>query len=117
MTLLVPVVLLLVGTLGFHLIEGHSLVDSLYWTVVTLATIGYGDKVPQTTAGKIFTMFLVLGGVFTLFYAAMSLIGSVVSGEIALRRERRYMDQALAGLKNHIIVCGYGRMGRLVCKD
>jgi voltage-gated potassium channel len=117
LTLSVPLVLLLVGTLGFHVIEGKSPLDSLYWTVVTVATIGYGDIVPRTETGKVFAIFLVLGGVFTLFYAATSVIRSIVSGEIASIREKRQMEKTLAGLKNHIIVCGYGRMGRLVCKE
>lgn len=117
LTLSVPLILLMVGTLGFHFLEGHSLLDSLYWTVMTVATIGYGDLVPMTTAGRVFTMFLALGGVFTLFYAATSMIRVIVSGELAMLRGKRYMEQILSTLKDHIIVCGYGRMGQLVCRE
>lgn len=113
----VSLLLVLVGTFGFHLLEGWSLFDSLYATVITLATIGYGDFVPTHTAGKVFTIGLVLGGVFMFFYAATEIIRSVVSGEVADILGRRQMERELAGLQGHVIVCGYGRMGRLVCQE
>ena len=62
------------GMVGYHWIEGFSYLDSLYVTVTTLTTVGYGDFVPHTPAGKVFTVFLILGGVFTLFYAATAAI-------------------------------------------
>ncbi len=115
--LLVPPMLVLGGTVGFHVLEGESLFDSLYWTIITLTTIGYGDLYPKTEAGKIFTIFLVLGGVFTVFYAATEFIRAVVSGEVGALLERRHMEKALAQMRDHMIVCGYGRMGRLVCRE
>lgn len=115
--LLVPLVLLVVGTLGFHFLEGLSLLNSLYLTVASLTTVGYGDFVPRTDTGKIFTMFLVLGGVFSMFYAATAIIRAIVGGEVASALGRRQMERALSALKNHVIVCGFGRMGRLVCRE
>jgi voltage-gated potassium channel len=115
LTLLIPALLILAGTLGYHVIEGWSLFDSLYMTVTTLTTVGYGEVHPLSTAGRTFTMVLLLGGVFTLFYAAAEIIRSVVSGEVQTTLGRRRMALSLAGLRNHLIVCGYGRMGRLVC--
>jgi voltage-gated potassium channel len=115
--ILVPVFLVVVGTVGFHFIEGVPLFESLYWTVVTLATVGYGDVVPKTWAGKLFTMVLLLSGVFTIFYAATALIRAIVSGEVQAILGRQRMERNLAEMKNHLIVCGYGRMGRLVCKE
>lgn len=114
---LVPLLLVLIGTIGFHLLEGWSLLDALYATVITLATIGYGDLVPKQPIGKLFTIGLVLGGVFMFFYAAMEIIRSVVSGEVADILGRRQMERELANLQNHVIVCGFGRMGRLVCQE
>jgi voltage-gated potassium channel len=115
--ILIPLGLVLAGTLGFHLLEGWSLFDSLYATVITLSTIGYGDFVPRTTAGRAFTIGLVLSGVFTLFFSATEIIRSVVSGEVADILGRRQMERELAQLKDHIIVCGFGRMGKLVCSE
>jgi voltage-gated potassium channel len=113
----VPVLLILVGTLGYHLIEGLPLLESLYLTVVTLATIGYGDIVPHTQAGRVFTMVLILGGSFTLFYSATEVIRAVASGELRQYVERHKMEQSLANLNQHIIVCGYGRVGVYACQE
>ena len=115
---LVPALLLLVGTLGYHTLEDWPLLDSLYVTVVTLTTIGYSDNLaPNTPGGKLFTMALALGGVFTLFYLAADLIRAVVSGEMRALLGKQRMERILADLKDHLIVCGYGRMGKLVCRE
>jgi voltage-gated potassium channel len=115
--LIVPSLLLLVGMLGFHFLEGWSYFDSLYVTVITLSTVGYGDFYPVSVAGRAFTMILILGGVFTLLYAATETIRVIVSGEVGHHLGRQQMERNLAGLRDHLIVCGYGRMGRLVCQD
>lgn len=114
---LIPLTLVLVGTVGFNLIEGWSLFDAFYATVITLTTTGYGDFVPVTRVGRMFTVGLVLGGVFTLFYAATEIVRSVISGEVADIFGRRQMERELAQPRGHVIVCGYGRMGRLVCNE
>jgi voltage-gated potassium channel len=116
--LLVPILLVIIGTLGYHLLEDdYTLFDALYMTVITLSTVGYAEVHPLTTPGRVFTIFLILGGVFTLLFSAMEIIRSIVSGEIADILGKQKMERALAGLNHHIIVCGYGRMGRLVCRE
>jgi voltage-gated potassium channel len=113
----IPTALILVGTVGFHILEGWPLFDSIYFTVVTLTTIGYGDMTPQTTGGKTFTMVLALGGVFTVFYLAADFFRAIVTGEVQTLLGKQRMERTLATLKDHLIVCGYGRMGRFVCHD
>lgn len=114
----IPVLLVVIGTVGYELIEeDYSFGDSLYMTVITLATIGYGEVHPLSEAGRIFTMFLILGGVFTFFYATSEIIGIIVSGEIQAIVGRQRMENHLNKLANHLIVCGYGRMGQLVCQE
>jgi voltage-gated potassium channel len=117
LTLLVPTLLLLIGTLGYHFTEDISYFDSLYLTVITVTTVGYGDLFPHTAPGKLFTMLLLLGGVFTLFYAVTEVIRAIVSGEVQEAMGRQHMERSLAQLRDHLIVCGYGRMGRLVCQE
>jgi voltage-gated potassium channel len=117
LVVLIPALLIVAGALGYHALEGWPLFDSLYFTVVTLTTIGYGDLAPKTDGGRLFTMVLALGGVFTLFYVAADFIRSVVTGEMRALMGKQRMVRALAELKDHLIVCGYGRMGRLVCRD
>jgi voltage-gated potassium channel len=115
--LAVPVLLMLLGTVAYHFLESLSLFDSLYLTVITLTTIGYGDVYPRTVPGRVFTIFLALGGIFTLFYVAAEVIRMVIGGEVRAVLGRLRMEQSLTQLKDHLIVCGFGRMGRLVCKE
>ena len=115
--ILVPIVLLIAGTVGYQVLEGWPLQDALYMTVSTLTTVGYMEVHPLTPTGRAFTMFLLMGGVFTLLYAATTVIAGLVSGEIGGKLEKQRMERKLAELKRHAIVCGYGRMGRLVCAE
>jgi voltage-gated potassium channel len=115
--LIVPAALLGAGTLGYHFIEGWSLFDALYMTVITLTTVGYGEVYQLSPAGRTFTMILLLGGVCTFFYAASEFIRVVVSGEMQAALGKQRMARSLAGLHDHMIVCGLGRMGRLVCEQ
>jgi voltage-gated potassium channel len=116
--LLVTALLLVGGTAGYYLIEPeYSLFDALYMTVITLTTVGYGEVHPLSTAGRAFTIILLLGGVFTLFYAAGEFVRVLVSGELPRIIGRQRMERSLAGMNGHTIVCGYGRMGRHVCRE
>ena len=117
--IVVPILLFVVGTLGYRLIEGPvwTWFDSLYMTAITLMTIGYQEVHPLSTAGRAFTIVLSLAGVFTLLYAGVELIRTVVSGELREGLGRQLMERTLANMKDHAIVCGYGRMGRKVCKE
>ncbi len=116
--LLVPTLLVVAGTLGYYTLEpDYTLLDSLYMTVITLTTVGYGEVHPLSTAGKWFTMALLLGGVFVLFYAATDLVRGVVSGEVHDLIGRRRMVRTLAAMHDHAIVCGYGRVGKFVCRE
>jgi voltage-gated potassium channel len=115
----IPICLLLLGTFGYYLIEWprYTLFDGLYMTVITLTTVGYEEVHPLSTAGRAFTILLLLGGVFLLFYVVTDGIRFIVGGEVQAALGRQRMEQNLAGLSDHLIVCGYGRMGRYVCKE
>jgi voltage-gated potassium channel len=113
-----PSALVVIGTVGYHILEeDYSLFDGLYMTIITLSTIGYGETHPLSARGRLFTICLILSGVFTFAYSASEIIRSIVSGEMASYLERQKMQRALSHVHDHIIVCGYGRMGRLVCKE
>jgi voltage-gated potassium channel len=105
------------GTLGYHFTEGWSLFDSLYMTVTTITTIGYREVHPLSAAGRVFTMILVLTGVTMFFYAGSEIFGAIVGGELRRLLGRQRMEHALEKISAHIVVCGYGRMGRLVCRE
>ncbi|QEL16728.1 potassium channel family protein [Limnoglobus roseus] len=118
--ILVPVGFALAGTVGYPLVEGPpwTLFDGLYMTVITLTTVGYGEiPQPLSPPGRLFTMVLALGGVFTLFYAATEVIRSAITGELQDLLGREHVDDQLKHLSDHTIVCGFGRMGRVVCDE
>lgn len=114
---LVVFILVLGGTGGYMLVEGWEAFDALYMTVITLTSVGYLEVHPLSTAGRVFTMGLLLTGVFSLFYAATSAIRSIVDGELTGQFGRSRMEKKLHSLKDHVIICGYGRMGRLVAQE
>jgi voltage-gated potassium channel len=111
-----PFVLVLVGTLGYWLIERWDPFDALYMAVITLTTVGYREVHPLSRMGEWFTIALLLGGVFTLFYAATTAISGIVRGDLADFLGSRRMERILSEMQDHTIICGLGRMGRLVCQ-
>ncbi|MFA6074288.1 MAG: potassium channel protein [Negativicutes bacterium] len=104
------------GSIGAHYFENLSWVDSFYFTFVTIGTVGYGDIVPVTVLGKIYACFLIIVGVGTAYYTIGILIKMIIEGEIVNLFGRQGMERHINGLKNHIIVCGCGRVGRNVVK-
>lgn len=112
-----PILLVVVGTLGYHSLEGWGYFDSLYMTVHTLATVGFGETHPLSQNGRVFTILLILGGASSMAAAVTSVIRSIVSGEVQRLLGRQRMERMLNNLTNHVIVCGYGRMGRIICEE
>ena len=107
--------LLLIGTVGYMYFENTTFIDALYMTIITISTVGYGDMVPVHTAGKLFTVFLVLCGVGYVMYMLSKIIETVVEGGLREIMGKRQMAKELARLKNHYIVCGFGRIGKVIC--
>ena len=105
------------GTLGYMLIEDWNFLDSLFMTVTTLTTVGYGEVHPLGTTGKLFTCVLILSGVSIAAYAFSKIVSLVVEGELAKKRIKRRMEKELTRLKDHVIVCGYGRLGKIISKE
>jgi voltage-gated potassium channel len=113
----VPAVLIACGTLGYRLSEGWSWFDSFYVAVVTLTSIGYGDKHAMSVAGRVLTLLLALGGISTLAIAAAELLGPVVTGEMHEFLWRRRMTKRIDALERHVIICGHGHIGKQVCAE
>lgn len=106
-----------VGVLGYVVFEGWSFTDSLYMTVITLTTVGYKEVRVLDVSGQLWTMILLITGVGTLFYAAVSSVELVVEGTVRGYFGRRRVEKAIGGLNGHYILCGYGRVGRQVARE
>jgi voltage-gated potassium channel len=106
--------LLVVGTAGYAWLEGWHWADALYMTVITLSTVGYGEVRPLSVEGRAFSMVMILLGVGGFAYSFSLVADYIVAGELggALRRQR--MLHAINKLRDHYIICGYGRVGREV---
>ncbi|MBM3132409.1 MAG: potassium channel protein [Chloroflexi bacterium] len=103
-----------IGIIGYMVIEDWSFMDSLFMTVITITTTGYGEVHPLSGGGRIFSMVLMIGGIGTMFYTATIIIQYVAEGQFGSRLWRRRMKDRIDDLKNHFIICGYGRVGREV---
>lgn len=107
-----------VGTVGFMLL-GLGPVDAVYMTVITITTVGYREIVGSdpTTAEQLFTMAVILTGVGTVLYTFTLGVQVVVEGQLREFVGRRRMDKQIARMEGHVIVCGWGRVGRAVATD
>ena len=112
-----PVAIIVGGTIGYHWIEGWSWFYSFYVTVITLASLGYGEEQPLSTIGRVFTMVLAVGGVSTFALAGTQLLTLIITGALRDSRNERRMEKRIETLREHVIVCGYGDVGRRVCAD
>jgi len=115
-SLILALITTIVGTSGYMAIERWGLLDALYMTVITLGTVGFREIHEVGEAGRLFTIFLIITGVGTLSYTAGSIVDFMVQGRIMNIMGRRRVDKKIARLKNHYIVCGYGRIGRVLCR-
>jgi voltage-gated potassium channel len=99
------------GTIGYIVIEGYTLLQAIYMTVITVTTVGYGEVEPLSPAGKIFTIILLIVSVSTVAYAFSKLARYVVDGEMNLFFKTRKLNTMIGKLEHHVIICGYGRNG------
>jgi len=105
------------GTAGYMLIEDWQLFDALYMTVITISTVGFSEVHQISKAGRLFTILLVFFGVGFSLYIAAAVVQFMVEGRIRLILGRRRLEKKINRIKNHYIVCGYGRIGRVLCRN
>jgi voltage-gated potassium channel len=105
------------GALGYMTIEKWNFLDSFYMTIITLSTVGYKEVHNLSSNGKVFTIILITGGVGVIFYTLSTGARFVLEGELQEVLGRQRLEKKIRELKDHYIVCGYGRMGRTICKE
>jgi voltage-gated potassium channel len=109
--------IVVMGTVGYRLIEGWGLLDSLYMTVTTIFTVGFGEVHPLSAAGAVFTLVLIVCGVGTILYGLGAMMEFVVGGQLSGVFRRRVVRRQVDGLEEHYIICGYGRVGESVARQ
>jgi len=105
------------GTAGYTLIEDWPVFESLYMTVITLSTVGYKEVYELSNEGKVFTVLLIIFGAGNIAYAIGSMIQFMVEGQLRKILGRKKLQKLIKNLNGHYIVCGYGRIGRLVSRE
>jgi len=109
-------VIFFIGVSGYMVIEKWNFLDAAYMTAITLSTVGYMEVHEISSAGRIFTMIMIFAGVGYFLYIAGVIIQSIVEGEVQSILGRKRLDKKISKLKNHYIICGYGRIGRVLCQ-
>jgi voltage-gated potassium channel len=106
-----------IGTTGYHYIEGWSWFDGFYMVITTLTTIGYQEVHPLSHAGRVFNIFIILAGVSLLALAVGALSQALLEFELQSFFGRRRMEREIDRLDGHYIICGMGRVGRSVARE
>jgi voltage-gated potassium channel len=110
-------VVLSLGTAGYMLIEKWSLLDSLYMTVITITTVGYREMGPMSPPGMVFTIFVIFSGVGLIIYILSAVAQAMVEFQLGSVIGRRKLLSKIRSMKNHYIICGFGRIGKIICRE
>lgn len=111
------VIVFALGIIGYILIEGWTFLEACFMTVITLATVGYGETRPLTQAGRIFTIFFIIGGYGVVLYGISSLTAFLVEGELKDILRRRKMEKNISKLTDHYIICGADTTGEFIIEE
>lgn len=106
-----------IGVLGYRVIEGYSFIESLYFTIITISTVGYQEVRPLTSEGKYFTIFMIIISIGTFAYAIGVISSYLIDGEFRRHLLELRKVKKIQKLSNHIIVCGFGRNGKQIVQE
>ncbi len=108
---------LLGGTLGYHFLEGWPFLECFYMTAITITTVGFGEVRPLDGLGRLFTLLLILVGTVSIGYVVSSVTATLVSGEVRRILRGQRMERRLNRMKGHVILCGWGKIGREIARE
>ena len=106
-----------IGTAGYMILEKWNFLDSLYMTVITLTTVGFSEVHPINEQGRILTMTILVSGLGVVGYLVGTLTQILVEGQLLRIMGRKKLERQIEKLKDHFIICGYGRVGRIICEE
>ena len=110
-------VVVITGVLGYHFLEGYTWLEAFYMTIITISTAGFREVRPLSPAGMIFTIGLLISGLGVVLYTAGTVTAKIVEGEFQQFFGRKRMEKRIAALADHYLVCGFGRIGEVVCRE
>ena len=110
-------VIIVYGVAGYMLIDGWNLLDSFYMVIITISTVGYQEIHPQSAAGRIFTSTLIVVGVATMLYGFGVFAETLAENAFGTYRRERQLERNLKQLRDHFIICGYGRIGTQIVAE
>lgn len=116
-SILLLLVIIGFGTVGYILIEGWAIFDALYMTIITISTVGFSEIHPLSTAGRVFTICIIVSGISVLTYSLGQVARIFVEGELRQILGRRKLEKQISELKDHYIICGFGRIGSTIAKE
>lgn len=105
------------GTIGYYFVEDMSLFDSFYMTLITISTVGFSEVKPLTNYGRIVTIAIISTGITIGAYTIGTIVRMLIEGELRKTYGRRKLEKQISTLHDHYIICGYGRIGSLICKE
>ncbi len=109
--------IIIIGVFGFHIVEGYTFEEAFYMTIITVSTVGFSEVRPLSEAGRMFTSLLIITSFGTFAYGASVITGYVLDGEFQKHLKTLRINRNLKKMKNHIIVCGYGRNGKQAVEE
>ncbi len=111
------IAVILFGTISYHFIEDMPFFEALYMTIITISTVGFSEIQPLSPYGRVVTILIISIGVSIGAYTIGMLLRILIEGELKKSFGRRKMEKEISKLRNHYIICGYGRIGELICKE
>jgi voltage-gated potassium channel len=105
------------GTFGYHFIEGMPFFDAFYMTIITISTVGFSEIKPLSTLGRIVTILIISTGIMIGAYTIGTLLRMFIEGEFGRIFGRRKLERNISAMQGHFIICGYGRIGSIICKE
>lgn len=105
------------GTIGYTTLEKMDLFDAFYMTLITISTVGFGEIKPLSHGGRILTAFIIISGISVLTYTLGQVVKIFVEGELTQLLGRRKLEKQISRLNDHYIICGYGRIGKIICQE